>query len=119
MWLVGIGALHDQFSRGAAVNGKVQLVLNFGKKSLSGRRIAVVVHRRGVDVRHLLVKLSLRESDLAYLGQQLLKVVHIQKATVLQTLLVEHKALDGEFTQHACGPLAKLGGPHRVDPIAH
>lgn len=91
-----------------AVDGVVQFILYFGEEGLGGRCVLVVVHAGGVDIGDLLVEPSLAEADLADFRQQPLEVVLAQEAAVFHALAIQHIALDGELTQDAGCPLAKL-----------
>jgi hypothetical protein len=80
--------------------------------------VPVVIDAGGVDVGDLLVKASLAEANFADFFEQPFEIILAKERAILHALLVEHIALDGEFAQHLGGPLAKLGGPHRIDPVA-
>jgi len=115
--LVGPGAGGDELGGGVAVDGVVELVLNGGEEALGGRSVLVVVDAGGVDVGDLLVEATFGQADLADLIEQALEVVLTEEGAVLHTLAVDDVAADGEVAQHAGGPLAELGGAHRVDAV--
>ena len=117
--LVGPGAGGDELGGGVAVDGVVELVLDGGEEALGGRGVLVVVDAGCVDVGDLLVEATFGQADLADLVEQALKVVLAEEGAVLHALAVDDVAADGEVTQHAGGPLAELGGAHRVDAVAH
>ena len=101
-------------------HGPVQLVLDRGEKAFCGLRGHVVVDRCGVDVGNLLIKLALRQPDLADALKLLLEVSVAQDgATTLKSLVVHREALDGELLDDARRPLAKLDRALGVDLIAH
>ena len=115
--LIGPGAGLDELGGGVAVDGVVELVLNGGEEALGGRGVLVVVDAGGVDVGDLLVEATFGQADLADLVEQALKVVFAQEGAVLHTLAVDDVAADGKVAQYAGGPLAELGGAHRVDAV--
>lgn len=53
------------------------------------------------------------------MAKQPLEIILIEKRSVFHALFVQDIALDGKLPQHLGGPLAELGGPYRVDPVAH
>ncbi len=101
------------------MNGKVQFVLYLGEKHTGGWRVLIIVHAGSIDIRNLLVKPPLTKPDFPDFFQQTLKIVLTKKGAILHALLVQHIALDSELPQYLSSPLAKLGCPHRVDPVAH
>lgn len=103
--LAAVGTPDDQFRRRVAMNGIVQRVLHLIKKGLAGRCIPVVVHRRGVNIRDLLVKPASEHPNLATLGQQALEIVLAQSAIIFPALAVQHIVLDGKLGQGLRGPL--------------
>ena len=119
MFLCMIRPRHDDFSSGVSMNGIVHFVLDSGEKVLGDLAVQRVVHRRGIDVGDLLIKPALTGSDLLNLGDQVVKVIFTEYLTVYEAILVKHIALLREGVQHLSRPLAELGRPLGIGPIAH
>ena len=102
------------------VNCKVHLILDFGEKLLCRFRRPVIVKGRGIDVRDLLIKLSLRQPNLPDLFQLFLKVFLRQNsAAVLQPFLIHDPALNRVVLDDCIGPFTELHGPLIVYLEAH
>ena len=114
-----IGGGVDQFRRRLAGDGPVQLVLHGGEELLGQRRVGVVIHRQGVDVRDLLVKAPLAGPDFPDALQQFVEVILAEDLlALLQPLVIQHEALDDELPQGLGRPDAELRGLVAVDPVA-
>lgn len=114
--LPAIRALDDDLGGGAPLDGEMHLVLHGGEKRLRCLRLRALVHRGRVDVGDFLVEPPLTGADFANLGQQVVVILRAQKRAVLEPLLVQHIAPEGEGAQHSDGPLTELDGASRVHP---
>jgi len=110
---------HDQFGGGVAVHGAMHLVLHFGEELLRDRRVPVVIHRRGIDVGDLLIKVPLGQADLPDFLQQPLEVILAEERAVLHALPVHHIAPERVIPQDARGPLPESRGALGIHPVAH
>jgi hypothetical protein len=79
----------------------------------------VRIHRRGVDVGDLQVKLPLAGGDFADFREQVFVLLLAQEGAVFQPLLVQHIAANGKVAQDAGGPLPELDGAGRVHAKAN
>jgi len=117
-FLSAVCPAHDQLGGGVAVDGKVELVLDSGEKSLRRFSLCAVIHRGGVNVGNLLIEATLAGADFADFRKQVVKVGLVEDGTVFQPFLVQNIPTDGEVPQDADGPLAELGGAGGVDAEA-
>lgn len=90
-----------------AVGGPVHLVLDDPEEIPRHLGIGVVVDAGRVDVGNFLIEEPLAGANVADPGEQLLKVILAERATGLDPLIIQRKALDQKLGEAGCGPLAK------------
>ena len=77
---------------------KVEFVLNLSVKGTGFRCKSIVIDAGSIDICNLLVEAALAEANLAYLSQQVLKVIQHQELAVLHSLAVEHIISNGKVS---------------------
>ena len=106
MLFVGIGALDDEFGRGVAMYGIVKLVLYELEEIFGSLGGFVVVEGRGVDVGHLLVELTLAETDFA---DELELTVEVAAPEAVEGYVREARAALDRWTEDKRGAAAVAG----------
>ena len=114
--LVPVDAVINDFGRRVLMGGIMKFILNRGKKLLCQRRLRIVVHRRRVNVGHLLIKIALAAPDIANPLQQF---TEIAPAAIFQPIIVHRESLAYIFIETFCRPLAKLRTAQRFHTIAY
>ena len=69
VFFLSVCSLHDEFRCCMPMHGIVHLVLHFLEKTACSGCVLVIVNRRGINVGQLLVEVTLRQANLAYLLQ--------------------------------------------------
>ena len=92
-----------------SVNCIMHLVLHLSKELLCRFCCAVVIKGCGIDIRYLLIESTLRQTDLANLLKQAVKVFcRKHRTTIFQSLIIHDPSFDGVVLYDAIGPLTKL-----------
>lgn len=99
-------------------DGVQQQVLYGGEENLRRLVALVVVAAQGKQVAHLLVEALLRGTDVPDARQHFIEVVRAA-IRVLQTLVVQHEALEQILLEHRGRPAAELHPARRAHPVAH
>ena len=115
----GVGTLGDEFRRGLAGGGEVELVLDSLEEDLGLGIGGVVIGCEGEDVPHLQIDPFLAGADVADALQQFIEVIgDTERGRVLEPLVVHGEALAEVFLQPGHGPLPELGAALAADAEA-
>ena len=109
MWLISICSLVNQLCCCMSMNCIMHLVLNLCKELLCCFCCPIIIKSCGIDIGYLLVKSTLKETDLTNLLKQAVKVFYCKhRATIFQAFIIHDPAFDGVVLHNAIGPLTKL-----------
>lgn len=107
----------NDLGSGLPSDGPMHLVLHRFEKEQADILRGVVVNARRVNVCDLLVEAPLRGADVLNPAHQLFEVIE-GLIGILQTLIVEHEALDDVLPQPLRCPNSKLRAPQRLHSVA-
>ena len=96
------------------MDGIMQLVLYCGEESFSHLTAWVIIRCSGVNVRNLLIKITLATTDIPNPLQQL---TEIAVATLLQPFVIHCKTFLNILMEPLCCPAAETGCHLRLDTV--
>ena len=117
VFLIRIGSFDYQLRNGMSMHSIVHFVLYLFEEKTSCQSIFVIVYSRSINIGQFLIKTTLTQPYLPYFGKQMLKVILIDKRTILHPLFVNHITTDGKLAEYKRTPLTELSGTNRVDSI--
>ena len=97
------------------MHGIVHLILNGSKEHLRHLGPWVIISRCCIDVRHLLIEVTLAAADVADTLQEFLEIT---VAPLLQSLIIHSESLLDVFVQPLSSPATKTYGNGRLYTVA-
>ena len=97
------------------MHGIVHLILNGSKEHLRHLGPWVIISRCCIDVRHLLIEVTLAAADVADALQEFLEV---SIAPLLQPLIIHSESFFDVFVQPLSSPTAESHSNRRLHPVA-
>ena len=121
MFLGVVRAFHDEFRRSVSRYGVVELVLHHGVEFPRYRGVRIVIDGAfGENVRDLLPDAAFIGADGTDTLQQFAEIVFAEgRLPLLQSFIIQDKALSHIFFQYAGRPDPELRRPPRIHAVSH